>query len=113
MRRLLPTILAACLLVLALVPAALAGPPPKGKYGCTIPATGFAGNLLILDRSHYRLDNSKKGLYVSQGKSLKFKSGAFHGVVRGRWSFKSGHRAEIALTSLRSGVEQEYCDKEG
>ena len=91
--------------------AAASASPPKGKYGCVIGSGGeYAGELYILDASHYRLNKSAIGVYVAKGKTLTFPSGVFHGSFRGRWYINTAHRAQIGLTSFGSGIETEYCE---
>ena len=91
--------------------SALAASPPKGSYGCAIGSGGeYAGQLIILDGSHYRINKGKIATFVASGKKLTFPSGPFHGYFRGRWYINSAHRAQIGLTSLGSGIETEYCE---
>ena len=99
-------------LVFALATPALASGPPLGKYGCTI-GSGYAGNLRILSNHRYRLNRSKIGRFrVRAGRKLTFPSGVWHGLFKGRWYKTSDGKWEIALTSLESGYESSYCDKE-
>src|SRR5690348_12722497 len=99
---------------LALVAASLASArevasPPSGKYGCAIGSDSiYAGDLFILDGTHYRLNKSKVGVYVSRGQKLTFPSGVFAKLVTGRWYRTTSGRYEIALRSLKSGFESEY-----
>jgi hypothetical protein len=109
--------LCCCALALAVAAGALGraeASPPKGKYGCVIGSDSlYAGDLYILDASHYRLNKSKVGAYVSKGQKLTFPSGVFHNLVSGRWYKTNYHgRYEIALRSLKSGFESEYCTQE-
>jgi hypothetical protein len=90
-----------------------AASPPAGRYGCVIGSDAiYAGDLYILDGSHYRLNKSKVGVYVSKGGRLTFPSGGLHKLVKGRWYRTTERRYEIALTSLKSGFESEYCTQE-
>jgi hypothetical protein len=99
-------------LVCALAAPAMASGPPRGKYGCTI-GSGYAGDLRILSNHRYRLNRSKIGRFrVRPGHKLTFPSGVWHKLFKGRWYKTSNGTWEIALTSLESGFESSYCDKE-
>jgi hypothetical protein len=101
-------VLAACVFTAA----AVAAPPPKGSYGCSIGSSmQYAGQLFVLDGSHYRINKGKISTFVSKGAKLTFPSGPFHGSFKGRWFVDSSGRAEVALTSLSSGFETEYCER--
>jgi len=100
------------LLTSALAAPALASGPPRGKYGCTI-GSGYAGDLRILSNHRYRLNKSKIGRFrVRAGHKLTFPSGVWHKLFKGRWYKTTDGKWEIALTSLESGFESSYCDKE-
>ena len=106
-----------CLIVAVFGLAAAAGasatPPPVGKYGCTIGADSlYAGDLQIIDGSHYRLNKSKVGTFVSAGKKLTFTSGVWKGLLKGTWMITTEHRPQLALTELKNGFTSEYCVKE-
>jgi hypothetical protein len=102
----------ALVLVCALASPAIASGPPLGKYGCTI-GSGYAGDLRILSNHRYRLNKSKIGRFrVRSGHKLTFPSGVWHKLFKGRWYKSSTGTWEIALTSLASGYESSYCDKE-
>ena len=92
------------------VPAS-AAPPPRGKYGCTVGGI-FGGNLFVLANKRYRVDDSKRGRYVSRGKKLRFPSGAYKGLYRGRWHRTDDGEVEIELTSIESGRTLTYCTLE-
>jgi hypothetical protein len=108
-------LLAISALVLASGAWAIANhPPPKGKYGCALgPGGEYAGDAYILDGSHYRLNKSKVGVFITHGRSLTFKTGVWHGLFRGKWMVDSAHRPQIALTELSNGFTAEYCEREG
>jgi hypothetical protein len=76
--------------LLALVPAAQAKAPPKGDYGCTyttFSGTYGAGTLNILSKSQYSVNDKKKGEYKNKSrKRIKFKTGDYKGLWRGKWS---------------------------
>lgn len=87
MNRLIP---AALLAALTLVPAvAEATAPPKGDYGCTYTTysgTYYSGTLNILSKTRYSVNDKKKGDYVNKPrKRIKFKTGDYKGLWRGRW----------------------------
>ena len=104
---------AAALSLGAGVTADAAGGPPIGKYGCSISGSGFAGNLRILSGHRYKLNKSKVGRFkVKPGRKLTFPSGVWKGLFRGRYYKTSDGTWEIALTSIESGFESQYCDKE-
>ena len=109
-------VLIACTGALVAATAAFARPaasPPSGLYGCVIGSDSiYAGDLRILDGSHYRLNQSKVGVFVSRGHRLTFPSGVFAKLVKGRWYRTTEGRFEIALTSLKSGFTSEYCTQE-
>jgi hypothetical protein len=70
-------------------PAALAKSPPKGDYGCTyttFSGTFYAGTLNILSKKKYAVNDKGKGKYKTKGKKIKFKSGAYEGLWKGKWS---------------------------
>jgi hypothetical protein len=90
------------------------GAPPAGRYACTVASNaGVAGNLRIVDGSHYRMNTSKVGVYAVKGRNLTFPSGIFHGVFKARWSVSRTKRAEIVFTSLRNGLVTEKCSWKG
>ena len=107
MRLLIPLALIAAL---ALSPAALAKAPPKGDYGCTyttFSGTYYSGTLNILSKSKYKVNDKNKGEYVNKPrKRIKFKTGSYKGLWRGRWRkvesvLKPGtYRYVIKLTSI-------------
>lgn len=106
--------LLAVLFTLAIVAPAAASGPPVGKYGCVIGSNAqYAGDLHVLSGHRYRLNKSKIGRFrVKAGHKLTFPSGVWHKLFKGRWLKTTEGRYEIALTSLSSGFETEYCDKE-
>ena len=93
---------------------AVAGPPPRGKYGCIIGDNAiFAGNLFILANNRYRVDSSKAGRYRNlAGRRMRFRSGAYKGLYRGRWHRTDNGGVEIELTSIESGRTLTYCTLE-
>ena len=108
-------IVSAALVAALLIPAgaAEAAGPPVGKYGCSISGSGFAGNLRILSGQRYKLNRSKVGRFkVKPGRKLVFPSGIWKGLFRGKYYKTSSGTWEIALTSIESGFESQYCDKE-
>jgi hypothetical protein len=98
----------------ALAAPALASGPPTGKYGCAIGSGGqYAGDLRVLSSHRYRLNRSKIGRFiVHPGRKLTFPTGVWHKLFKGRWYKTSDGKWEVALTSLASGFETQYCDKE-
>jgi hypothetical protein len=111
MKRLI--LLAALAATLAGTATAQAAGPPKGKYGCTIGGSQYAGDLKILSGNRYKLNKSKVGKFrVLPGKKLRFPSGIWKGLFRGRFYKTDSGVWEIALTSIDSGFESQYCDKE-
>ena len=108
-----PALLAALVAAALLAVPALAAAPPTGKYGCSIGSSAqYAGDLHILSNHRYRLNKSKVGRFKVNGKKLTFPSGVWHKLFKGRWYRTTDGVVEIALTSLESGYETEYCDKE-
>ena len=109
-----PLPLFAVLLAFAFAAPAMASGPPTGKYGCVIGSESqFAGDLHVLSGHRYRLNKSKVGHFrVRAGHKLTFPSGVWHKLFKGRWLKTTDGTWEIALTSLSSGFETEYCDKE-
>ena len=114
MTKRLTVIAAVCAaLFLGATATADASGPPKGKYGCSISGSGFAGNLRILSNHRYKLNSSKVGRFrVKPGRKLTFPSGVWKGLFRGRYYKTDDGTWEIALTSIESGFESQYCDKE-
>ena len=76
-------------LTLVLAPAAQAKSPPKGDYGCTystFSGTFYAGTLNILSKTKYSVNDKKKGEYTTRRRKIKFKTGDYKGLWRGKWS---------------------------
>ena len=74
--------------LLTLTPAAQAKSPPKGDYGCTYSTysgTYYAGTLNILSKTRYSVNKKKKGDYTTNGKRIRFKTGDYKGLWRGKW----------------------------
>lgn len=94
---------------LAAAAPAAAKPPPRGKYGCSNYATGFAGNLFIMRDNRYRVDDSRVGRFRDVGRRLRFRSGVWKGLFRGKWERTENGEIEISLTSIESGFESTYC----
>lgn len=96
----------AALLILALAPlaAAEAKAPPKGTYTCTFynPSFGsqFAGTLRILSKGRYTVNKGKKGKFTTKGKKIRFKTGDYKGVWRGKWRKTRGNPVVIGLFQL-------------
>lgn len=108
-RLLLVAALVVVLTALAAAPALGAG-PPRGKYGCTISGSQFAGNLFILANNRYRVNRSKTGRFrVRPGRKLRFPTGAYKGLYRGYWHKTDDGGVEIELTSIESGFTSTYC----
>jgi hypothetical protein len=112
----MPTRLAViCALLAITVPLAASAPaaaksPPRGKYGCTISGSSFAGNLFILANNRYRVDSSKRGRYRNRpGNKMRFPSGPYKGLYRGFWHRTDDGKVEIELTSIESGRTLTYC----
>ncbi len=113
MRLRLPVTLAAVAvlgLTAGAAPAA-AEPPPKGKYGCTVGGI-FGGNLFIMSGNRYRVNRSRVGRFRMNGRKMRFPSGVYKGLYRGRWHKTTGGGVEIELTSIESGFTSTYCDLE-
>lgn len=55
----------------------------KGDYTCTS-FGGFAGTLNILSQEKYSVNDGRRGKLVVRGKRLKFKTGDYKGVWKGR-----------------------------
>jgi hypothetical protein len=74
----------------AAVPAAEAKAPPKGDYGCTyttFSGTFYSGTLNILNKTKYKVNDKNKGEYVNKSrKRIKFKTGSYKGLWKGKWS---------------------------
>ena len=104
-------LLAALATVAIAAPPASAEAPPRGKYGCTVGGI-FGGNLFILSGNRYRVNKSKVGKFRMNGRKMRFPSGAYKGLYKGKWRRTSDGTVEIALTSLESGFESTYCDLE-
>jgi hypothetical protein len=84
--------------------------PPRGKYGCTISGSQFAGNLFILANNRYRVNRSKRGRYRNlPGNKMRFPTGVYKGLYRGFWHRTDDGRVEIELTSIESGFTSTYC----
>ena len=104
----------ACVLALA-VPLVAAAPsaaksPPRGKYGCTIGGSQFAGNLFILANNRYRVNKSRTGRFRNlPGRKMRFPSGVYKGLYRGYWHRTGDGGVEIELTSIESGFTSTYC----
>jgi hypothetical protein len=119
--KLTATLLVAMTLGLVWAPAALAGLPPSGKYGCVLTSTEpdqYLGDLKIKG-NEYRVNKSKWGKLVDKGnRKVKFKTGAWKGLFRGFWErvdsvLDPGKKiVEIELTEIESGFESSYCTKE-
>ena len=76
-------------LALLITPAAQAKSPPKGDYGCTystFSGTFYAGTLNIVNKKKYSVNDKEKGKYKTKGKRIKFKTGDYHGLWKGKWS---------------------------
>ena len=101
-------LLAAIVTLAAALPASAAA-PPRGKYGCTISGSQFAGNLFILADHKYRVNKSRRGRFVPNGRKLRFPSGVWKGLYRGRWHRTDDGEVEIELTSIESGFTSTYC----
>ena len=76
---------------LALLPAsaAQAKSPPNGDYGCTyttFSGTFYAGTLNIKSKTKYSVNDKKKGEYTTERRKIKFKTGDYKGLWRGKWS---------------------------
>ena len=112
-RLLAVTILVVATCAIQVAPASAAG-PPRGKYGCVIGDNSiFAGNLFILANNRYRVDSSKVGRYRNRpGRRMRFPSGAYKGLYRGRWHRTDNGGVEIELTSIESGRTLTYCNLE-
>ena len=85
-RTLLPL---AATLAVVLTPAAQAKSPPKGDYGCTyttFSGTFYAGTLNIVSKTKYSVNDKKKGEYTTRRRKIKFKTGDYKGLWRGKWS---------------------------
>ena len=107
-RLLLAAVLVVVLCAVTAAPAS-AGSPPRGKYGCTVGGI-FGGNLFILANNRYRVDSSKVGRYRNRpGRRMRFPSGAYKGLYKGRWHRTDDNRVEIELTSLETGRTSTYC----
>ena len=110
-RLLLVALLVAAVCAVSAAPA-VAGPPPRGKYGCTVGGI-FGGNLFILANNRYRVDRSKVGRFRNlPGRKMRFPSGAYKGLYRGFWHRTDDGGVEIELTSIESGRTLTYCTKE-
>ena len=109
--RLLLASLAVVALVAVAAPSASAEAPPRGKYGCTV-GGNFGGNLFILKRNRYRVDSSRVGRFRMRGRRMRFPSGAYKGLYRGRWHRTDNGGVEIELTSIESGFTSTYCNLE-
>ena len=84
-RALLPL---AATLALLLAPAAQAKSPPNGDYGCTyttFSGTFYAGTLNIKSKTKYSVNDKKKGEYTTRDRRIKFKTGDYKGLWRGKW----------------------------
>lgn len=98
---------------------AVAKPPPKGKYSCTIGGY-YADKVIIKSATRYKRFG-KTGKYVAgekkrsfgsyrpyKGYAITFKTGPFKGF-KGNWH-KSAYGNEIALKNPSDGYEDTYCD---
>jgi hypothetical protein len=94
---------------------AVAASPPRGVYGCTI-GGGYAGDLHVIDSSHYRINNGRRGRYRASGHRINFVTGDWAGLFKsGRWyrARTTGGRmgVEIAMRD-KAGYENTYCDRQ-
>lgn len=75
--------LAAVTTAALLVPAAADAKVKTGTYTCTT-NPGYAGTLRIHSQEKYSVNGGKKGKLVVKGKVLKFKTGDYKGVWKGK-----------------------------
>ena len=106
----LPLLVALVVLAVGAPPAA-AEAPPKGKYGCTVGGI-FGGNLFIMSANRYRVNKSKTGKFRMNGRKMRFPSGVYKGLYKGKWHKTDTGGVEIELTSLESGYTSTYCNLE-
>ena len=101
----------AALLAGAVAASSTAAGPPVGKYGCTMDASGdYAGELYLLDGSHYRVNSSKAGTYTVSGKKLAFPSGVYKGLLRGVYKATTHPKGtEIDLIEPSTNNLEETC----
>ena len=84
------TLISLIALAVAVPAAAEAKAPPKGDYGCTyttFSGTFYSGTLNIISKSKYKVNDKNKGEYVNKTrKRIKFRTGSYKGLWRGKWS---------------------------
>lgn len=111
----------AAALVLLLVPAAQAKPPPKGDYGCTystFSGTFYAGTLNIKSKKLYSVNDKKKGRYTTRGRRITFKTGDYRTLYFGKWSkvknvLDSGYSHKIELFGKKDKKQKLSCTRSG
>jgi hypothetical protein len=92
-----------------------AGPPPKGKYECTIgyPPIGFGTIVIKADgvyKRGYDPPFKKGGKYKNpKGKQIKFTTGPLKGI-KGHWE-KTESGPELELRNPEDNFEDIYCLK--
>jgi hypothetical protein len=99
----------ALVLAVSFASVASAASPPKGNYGCTystFSGTFYAGTINILSKTKYSVNKKGKGKYSTRGKRIKFKTGAYKGLWKGKWSkgksvLNGSTYYEIDLTALK------------
>ncbi len=112
MSRLVPLLIAAALALLVWAVPASAGPPPAGKYECTISGEYF-GELKIKQGGKYERNGISGKFTNPKGRVLKFTSGSFKGF-NGRWQMANeggGKVPEIAVRNPHDDFEDIYCSK--